>query len=436
MNVTLENLGACKRLLRVELEASEVEAGFASVVADFQRRARLPGFRPGKSPRQLIEKAFAADIEEEVKGKLLPDAYKRAVKEQKLRPLGDVHVEEVQFGRGKPMQFAITMETEPDFPLPDYKGLPVRLDTRVVSEEDLQRALQVLREQRPQYRDVARQVQRGDFVVVNYAGACDGRPIAELAPATRSFGEQKGFWLQVETGYFVPGFTDQLIGAQAGENRTVTVQFPPDFPEKALAAKLGVYQVEIVQVKERVLPALDEALAQAYGAENLEKLRVGVRADLENELKYKQKRDLRNQLVAMLLGRVTCELPESVVQRETKSAIYDIVRANTERGVSKQSLDERSEEIYSVASNSAKERVKARIVLRRIAEQENLHASQEEIHQRVAQLAAQHQIKPDRLYKQLEERGALEDVAEEIVSAKVLDLLELHARLIEVPLGT
>jgi FKBP-type peptidyl-prolyl cis-trans isomerase (trigger factor) len=125
-----------------------------------------------------------------------------------------------------------------------------------------------------------------------------------------------------------------------------------------------------------------------------------------------------------------------VVQRETKSAIYDIVRANTERGISKEALDERSEEIYSVASNSAKERVKARIVLSRIAEQENLHASQEEIRQRVAQLAAQHQIKPDRLYKQLEERGALEDVAEEIVSAKVLDLLELHARPIEVPLST
>lgn len=434
MNVTVENLGACKKLLRVELDANEVEAGFGSVVADLQRRARLPGFRPGKSPRQLIERAFAADIEEQVKGKLLPEAYQRAIKEQKLRPVGDIHVEEVQFARGKPMQFAITLETEPEFELPDYKGLPVRLDARVVTEEDCERAMQVLREQRPQYRDVARPVQRGDFVVVNYAGVCDGRPIAELALVSKSFGEQKAVWLQVEPSYFVPGFTDQLIGAQAGEKRAVTVQFPEQFPEKALAGKFGTYQVDLLQVKERTLPPLDEAFAQAWGAENLEKLRAGVRVDLENELKYKKKRDLRNQLVAMLLGRVTCDLPESVVQRETKSAIYDIVRANTERGATKEMIDERSNEIYSVASNSAKERVKARIVLSRIAEREGLKASPEEIAQRVAQLAAQHEIKPDRLYKQLQARDALGDIEEEILSAKVLDLLEQHARPIEVPL--
>jgi len=434
VNVTVENLGACKKLLRVELDANEVEAGFGSVVADLQRRARLPGFRPGKSPRQLIERAFAADIEEQVKGKLLPEAYQRAIKEQKLRPVGDIHVEEVQFARGKPMQFAITLETEPEFELPDYKGLPVRLDARVVTEEDCERAMQVLREQRPQYRDVARPVQRGDFVVVNYAGVCDGRPIAELALVSKSFGEQKAVWLQVEPSYFVPGFTDQLIGAQAGEKRAVTVQFPEQFPEKALAGKFGTYQVDLLQVKERTLPPLDEAFAQAWGAENLEKLRAGVRVDLENELKYKKKRDLRNQLVAMLLGRVTCDLPESVVQRETKSAIYDIVRANTERGATKEMIDERSNEIYSVASNSAKERVKARIVLSRIAEREGLKASPEEIAQRVAQLAAQHEIKPDRLYKQLQARDALGDIEEEILSAKVLDLLEQHARPIEVPL--
>jgi len=434
VNVTVENLGACKKLLRVELDASEVEAGFASVVADLQRRARLPGFRPGKTPRQLIERAFAADIEQQVKNKLLPEAYKRAIKEQKLRPAGETHVEEVQFGRGRLMQFTVTMETEPDFELPDYKGLPVRLDARVVTEDDVERALRVLREQRPQYQDVARPVQRGDFVVVDFTGACDGRPIAELAPDSKGFGAQKGIWMHVETSYFVPGFTDQLIGAQAGESRAVTVQFPPEFIEKALATKVGVYQVEIVQVKERTLPALDEAFARGYGAENLEKLRAGVRVDLENELKYKQKRDLRNQLVAMLLGRITCDLPESVVEKETKSAIYDIVRANTERGVSKEAMDERSGEIYSVASNSAKERVKAHILLRRIAEQEGITASAEEIRQRVGQLAAQHNIKPDRFYKQLEERNALDDVAEQIVSAKVLDVLELHARHVEVPL--
>jgi len=193
--------------------------------------------------------------------------------------------------------------------------------------------------------------------------------------------------------------------------------------------KQAVYQVEIVQVKERRIPELDDAFAGSYGAENLEALRAGVRQDLELELKEKQQRQVRDQLVATLLGRVSFELPEALVENETRNVVFDIVKANQERGVAKEAIDERKDEIYSVANNSARERVKAMLLLNRIAEKEGITATSQELTQRVLELAARYQIKPDKLAKQLQERGALPQIQRQIIEAKVLNALELYAKI-------
>jgi trigger factor len=192
--------------------------------------------------------------------------------------------------------------------------------------------------------------------------------------------------------------------------------------------KTGVYEVEVLQVKEKELPAVDDAFAKSYGAENLERLRNGVRADLENELKLTRKRAVREQIVNVLLGRVKCDLPESMVEHETRSVVYDIVRSNQERGVSKEAIDQRKDEIYGFATSSAKDRVKATLIFNRIAGKEGISAGKEDLARRVAQLAAQYQMKPEKMLKELQERGALETIAQEIVTAKVLDFLEQHAR--------
>jgi len=428
VNVTVEHLGPCKKLLRVEVAASAAEAALETVIQQFQQKARFPGFRPGKAPKPLILKTFGSRIDAEVKNKLINDSYRQAIEQQKLRPTRQPEIEEPAWEQGQPLVFTATVETQPDFELPDYRGLPLRRDTRVVSDEDVERAVRMLQEQKPIFVDLQRPVQPGDFVVVNYTGTCDGKPITDLAPTARGLTEQKGFWLKVETGSFIPGFTDPLVGANAGETRTVTVTFPNDFVTREVVGKQGVFQVEILQVKERHTPELDEALARSYGAESVEQLQAGVRRDLERELDDKQQRQVRDQLVATLLGRVNFELPESLVDSETRGMVYDIVKTNQERGVPKAALDERKEEIYGVASNSARERVKAMLVLGRIAEKEGITATKEEMTRRILQLAAHYQIKPDKLIKQLQEQGGLAQIHRQIIEAKVLDALELYAQ--------
>ena len=387
MNVTVEQLAPCKKLMRVEIEAQKVDEAFEEMTKDFRREAKLPGFRPGKAPREMVLRLYEKEILDETKRKLISDAYRKAVEEQKLDVLGHPDIEEIQFSRGQPLQFAATVETAPEFELPEYKGLPIRREARSVSEEDVERALNLLRDQRANFQVVERPLASGDIAVVNYTGTCEGKPIIEIAPTAKGLTEQKGFWVEAKPGSFIPGFADQLMGAKAGDKRTVTVDYPADFVTRQLASKKGTYEVEVVEVREKILPAVDEALAKAYGAESLEKLIAGVRRDLENELKYKQEKSTRNDLVRALLGRVNFELPESAVAQETRNVVYDLVRENAQRGVPREVIEKQKEQIYSAATYNAKERVKVQFLLQKIAEKEDIKVSQEEIGRRVTHLA-------------------------------------------------
>jgi trigger factor len=429
VNVTVETLAPCRRLVRVEVDASTVDAALDKTTADFQREARFPGFRPGKAPRDLVTRTYGKQIEDEAKKRLISDHYRKAMEEQKLRAVGSPDIEEIQFGRGQILQFAATIEIVPDFSLPEYKGIPIKRDLRAVTDEDMQRALDVLREQHASYKDVTRPVQTGDFVVVNYSGTTEGKPLTELAPTARGLTQQSNFWLHIEPGSFIPGFTEQLVGAQKGEHRTVNVDFPADFVAPQLSGKKGTYEVDIVQVKAKILPELNDEFAKAFGAEGLEKLKAGVRRDLENELEFKKKRTLRSQLVRSILERVQFDLPESVVLNETKSVIYDILRENEQRGISKATIDQQKDEIYNAAANNAKDRVKASFVLGQIAEKEGIKVSQQELTGRIVYLAEQNHIKPEKFVKQLKERNAIGQIHEQILSSKVLDFLETNARI-------
>ncbi len=433
MNVTVESLAPCKKLMRVEIEAQKVDETFESVTKDFRREANLPGFRPGKAPREMVLRKYEKDIQDETKRKLISEAYRKAVEEQKLDVLGRPDIEEIQFSRGQPLQFAATIETAPEFELPEYKGLPVKREVRSVTDGDVERALNLLREQRVSFTKVERPVQSGDIAVVNFTGTCEGKPITEIAPTAKGLTEQKNFWVEATPNSFIPGFADQLIGAKAGDKRTVTVDFPADFVTPQLAGKKGIYEVEVVEVKEKTLPALDEELAKAYGAESLEKLQAGVRRDLENELKFKQDKDLRTELVRALLGRINFELPETAVAQETRNVVYDLVQENAKRGVSRQVIEQQKEQIYSAATRNAKERVKVQFLLQKIAEKEDIKVSQEEIAQRVHHLAGLYQIPPDKFLKDLQKRNGLIEVYDQIMNEKVIDFLQQNAKIEDVP---
>ena len=431
MNISVENLAPCKKLVRVELDVTAVNTAFDAVTKDYQKQAALPGFRPGKAPRDMVIKKYETEIKDEAKRKLIGDAYRKAIDEQKIQVVGFPDIEEVQFGRGQSLQFTATIETAPEFQLPEYKGLPATIETKSVTDADVEKALDLLRGQHAAYNTVARALASGDIAVVNYSGTCDGKPITELAPTAKGLTEQKNFWVETTEGKFIPGFSEQLIGANAGDKRTVNIDFPADFVTKELQGKKGVYEVELVEVKEKTLPAMDDELAKKFGAENLEALKVGVRADLENELKFSRTKALRGQVVKELMGKVNFDLPETAVANETRNVVYDLVRQNTQRGVNRDIIEQQKDEIYAAAAVNAKERVKLAFLVGRIAAQEKIEASQEDVLKRAQYLAMTYQMPFEQFIKDLQKRNGVNELYEQVLHEKVLELLEKNAIITE-----
>lgn len=431
VNVTVETIAPCKKQLRVEIDAPVVDSMFESTTKEFRKGANLPGFRPGKAPKDMIVRKYDKDIQEEVKRKLVSAHYSKALKENKLDVIGYPDIEDLQFERGKAFQFLATVETAPDFELPEYKGLPVKLEARNTTDDDVTKAIDMLRGQRPDFKTVERGATAADILVVNYTGTCDGKPLTDIAPTAKGLTEQKNYWVEMEPGKFIPGFSEQLIDTKAGDKRTVNVEFPADFVTPQLVGLKGVYEVEVVEVKERVLPAVDDEFAKSFGAEDLTNLKEGVRRDLENELKYSKDKEIRNQLIRSLLDKVQFELPESSVAQETRNVVYDIVNENQKRGVSRDEIEKQKNDIYSAAAQGARERVKVSFLLRKIGEKEKITVSQDDVAKRVQAMATMYKIPPEKFVKDLQKRNGIGEIYDQLANEKVMELLQTNAKIDE-----
>jgi len=433
MNVTVENLAPCKKLVRIELDAPAVDAAFAAMEKNFRKEANIPGFRPGKAPLPMVVKKYDSEIKEEVKRKLIGDSYRQALEEKKIEVIGYPDIEEIQFGRGQSLMFAATLETPPEFEMPEYKGLPIKREAKEVTDADVIKALDLLRDQRADFKKVERPLANGDIAVVNYSGTSEGKPLTEIAPTAQGLTAQQGFWVEMKPDSFIPGFSEQLLGAKAGDKRTVEVNFPADFVSKELAGLKGIYAVEVVEVREKTLPTLDDAFAKTFEAENLEKLREGVRRDLESELKYKLTRDTRGQIISGLLGKVNFDLPEGAVANETRNVVYNLVQENAKRGISRDIIEKEKDAIYSAAATSAKERVKLTFLVQKIAEKEGIKVSQEEVLRRIQAMASMYQIPPEKFIKDLQKRNGIVEIYDQLSSEKVMEFLETNAAVETVP---
>ena len=432
MEVTITDLSPCKKQLRIEIDAEAVNAKFDSVAKDFRRHAHLPGFRPGKAPLANVMRSYGDKIGEEAKRTLMSDSYAKALKENGLRPVIMPEVEELQFGHGKPFQYLATLEVTPAFELPEYNGLEVEKERRTVTGADIDKALDTLREQRVSYTDVDRPAGEDDFIVVNFTGTIDDKPITDLVKVARGLTEQKNYWLNAKHNPLIPGIVEALIGSGKDDKKTVTVTIPNDFIYEELVGKEARYEIEIVQVKEKSLPELDDKFAKGFGAESMDKLREGVENDLKNELEYSQKKSVRNQCVDKLLDTVNCDLPETIVNEATRVGVHNIVQQNHQRGVGKEVIDENKDRIYANAKADAEVRVKANYILSKIAEKEGIKVTDQELSRQVAAMATQQKVKPQKLAQQLKDNGTIYQVQEEIMNAKVIDLLEEKAKVTEI----
>lgn len=438
MNVVVEPLPNCLATLRVEVEPERVEKAMEQLVKEFGQQAKIPGYRQGKAPRTVIERKFKKQIREELEGKLLRETAREAIQEKKLRVLQIASVEEVRLGDDKKMSFTATLVTHPEFELPEYKGLPVAVKPIEVTDADIDQSIENLREQAADFTDVPdRGAQMEDFVVVDYEGTIDGKPVHDVFPkAGKPLTSNRDFWIKMTAEAFFPGFCANLLEARPGEKREFDVEVPADFPVEGMPGVKIHYLVTLKAVKQKALPELNDAFANSVlKGKTLSELREMAREELSREKVAENEAGKRGEIMKTLLARVECELPIGMVRNETKRILSEIVRENQARGVADQILKENEKELVGMASQNARERLKGTFILLRIAEKEGIRVSREELFGRVATLAERSQIAFEKMLKELEKRNGLEQIQEEIITAKTLDFLVANASVTGAPIA-
>jgi trigger factor len=441
MNVVVEQLPNCLATLKVEVEPEKVSTTRQELIDEFGKAAKIPGFRPGKAPRAAIEKRFKKQIREELEKKLVQDSAREAIKRKGLRVLQVASVDEVEIPEleGSAASFTATLVTHPEFELPNYKGLVVRMRPTDVTEQEIDNSLEQLRDQAADFVDITedRGAQMEDYVVVDYRGEIGGQPVHELFPkAGKPLTSNDDFWIKMTDEAFFPGFCAALVGAKPGESREFDVTVPTDFPVEGMPGQVIHYQVTVKSIKSKTLPEMNDAFADTVTkGKTLADLREMAREEISRQKKTDAEAGKRADIMKGLLGQVECELPTSLVRAHTQSIINDIVRENTARGVAEEILKENEKDIVASATQNARERLKGTFVLMRVAEQEGLRVTQEELLGRVASMAQRYQMSFEKMMKELQSRGGIDQIHEEMLTAKALDFLVSNASVTTAPIA-
>jgi trigger factor len=429
MKVQVEKKPESVSTLKIELPADEVSKEWDAIASSFARFAKIPGYRPGKAPRAVVDKRFRKEIQEEVTKKLVSKSYHEAIEQKKLRVASLTNLEDVQFGDDKSMRFQATVVTAPEFKLPEYRNISVELPDTKVSETEIDATLERLRDQTADFVDAPdRPAQMEDFVVIDFEGAVDGKPISEVAPnASKNLHGGKKFWLRLAPDNFLPKFCEQIVGQKKDESRTVTVDFPVDFLVKELTGKQASYNVTLCEIKEKVLPAVnDEFAAKLLPGKTLAELRHQIEHDLEHEKEHQVEHAKEEQIIKFLHEKTKFDVPPPLLRNEIKRALTELVQRNRARGVPDEMLKEKEKELIETAGSVAYHRLKTNFILERIAEQEKIEVTREDADLRIRQEAQRYNISSDKMRKELEEHDGLNALAEQILLGKTLDFLKAN----------
>jgi trigger factor len=299
-----------------------------------------------------------------------------------------------------------------------------------VSEAEVEAAVEHLREQSADFVDPpGRGLTMEDFAVIDFEGTIDGQPIAELAPqGSKTLQGGKKFWLRMAADNFLPGFVEQVIGQTPNEKREVKVEFPTNFPAPEVAGKTANYSVTLLEIKERVLPAVDDAFAAKWmPGKTLAEFREALVHQIAHDKEHQREDARERQVIRFLHERTQLELPPNLLKQETRGALATLVARNREHGVPDEALKEKEKELIQAASGLAAHRLKTSFILHRIAEQEKIHVTREDVDARIRHEAMHHEVTPEKMRQEIEERGSFDGLVEQILLAKTIAFLESNA---------
>jgi trigger factor len=429
MNVSVKDAGACRKTMTIEIPAEKINEERAETLKAYAKYANIPGFRKGKAPKHVIAQKYAKEINQELQERVLPKFYHEALHESALKVVGVVGATEVDLKENEPVSFDVTVDVEPEFKLPKYTDIPVKEEKIEVKDEQVQEQIDAILNQRATYEEVeGKTVADGDMAQLTYEAVTDGKPLQDAIPEAKGIGAGEGYWVSADEHAFIPGMGEAIKGMNVGDKKEVDVEFPAEFMVKELGGVKATYSIEVTGVRERTLPKLDDEFLAGLQVESEEALRSQIRESLEQQAEHMSLNKKHEQIVQYLIKKTKLDVPESVVQQQTRNVMYDIAQQRMMMGQTQEQIAEQQEEILKEAQTRALENVKLRYIGLGIATELEFEASEVEIDEEIASMAIRQRKDARELRKEMEENDSVASVGEQIRFNKALDYMVEHAK--------
>jgi len=373
MKVDVKNVSTVKKILHVEIPEAEVTGELDKAYRTLQKNVRIKGFRPGKVPRSIIERRFKKDMQNEVSGQLIQDSYVEALRKTELVPLGEPILDRPDLEKGQPYHYSATIEVRPDIQDLDVKGLRLKKNVYEVTDEDVESQLKILQKSQAQLKSIEqdRPVENGDYVIIDYEGFKDGKPFVPVS-------KTENFSVEVGSGRILEDFEEQLLGMRSGMSKDILVHFPTDYFNKDLAGLDITFKVALKEIKEEVLPEIDDEFAKDLGEhETLADLKQTIRKELERRYGAQSERELRRDIVDKLIEQTEFELPEVLVKHELTALVQEAHKALSYRGLSLADTGRTDESLSKEYYPRAERRVREYLLLQKVVEQEGITVTDE-----------------------------------------------------------
>lgn len=421
MNSKLEKLEKNVATLEITVSAEKLEEGIAKAYIKNVKKFNLPGFRKGKAPRKLIEKHYGEGIfYEDAINEVCPDAYEEAVKEHNLDPVDRPSIDIVDIESGKGIVFKAEVTVKPEVQLGQYKGIEVEKKEYNVTDEDVSKELETLRDKNARIIDVTdRPVKMGDNTIIDFKGFVDDKQF--------DGGTAENYKLEIGSGQFIPGFEEQLVGAPIGNEVDVNVTFPEDYRAEELAGKPAIFKVTVKEIKEKELLPLDDEFAKDVSEfDTLDELKEDIKKKKTEEAERMAKHEFEDSVIKKAVENAEVDIPQVMVDNQVESMIKDFDYQLRYQGLDLDSymkyMNISHEELHQSYKETALDRVKTQLVLEAVTKAENISVSDEELEAEIVKTAEQYKQEPEKFKKSLRERD-IEYIKDGLEVQKTIDFL-------------
>ncbi len=418
MKVNVEEISAVKKKIHVEIPVEQVTQEIDSFYADLKKKAKIRGFRPGKVPRNILERHFKDYVKAEVLQKLVQDTYPKALSEVTLSPVSLPVFDPQDLESGKPFAYSAIVEIKPEIKVEGYFGLNLEGKKDAATDGEVEERLKGLQNLHAQLKSLPepRPIQTGDYVILDYEARDHGKPMED--------GKGVNATVEVGSGGFIAALEEKLVGLKPEEERDVEVPFPEDYGYKKWAGKTLTFHVKIKEIKEKILPALDDEFAKDLGDyASLEELKSRIKQDIQREKEGVLEHRLKDSLVDQLLEQTSFELPESLVEEQAKGLVSDTKARLASQGVKFNELGVSEEKLREDYLETAKKQVKTLLILEKIATQEGITVSDEEVEGRLKEISERTHQKFDVVKRYYEKNELIPELKARMMNEKTLDLL-------------